>query len=344
MTIAPTETGGFLAVVEMVDMSTWGARGRLFAHVARRTIEDPSAGAKITSRAASEALGTDHRYVYRLLHELRRDRVLVLVQRGAGRRATRWRVNPDLRGWRHVPWRVSVELACWRVLGLAGVPEDPLVARSEPVVARSHSATQRSVVSRSHSATQRSDLSRSHSATLRNGYVAPLKRDTTGAPSLYRGSPGVAPAATPVSGEREELISVLQVVTEATGCDVWGRLEEHLGQLVATRGAQAVIDAAAGVDPIGMRAPAFVRALERVLNGEQTPDLEAGSKAAERRKLESDRAYLQLMVRQHEEHHAELEATHAPGWQDTSDLDRYRAELAACEHELSALEARGAAS
>lgn len=331
----PVELGGYLAVVEMVDMAEWGMRGQLYAHVARRSIDTPTEGACVSVNAAADALGTDRRYVHKLFRYLRRERVLIRVEQGSGRRPARWRVNPDLRGWREVPWRVSAELASWRVLGLGAVPESP-------VAARSHGAPLAGVAARSHGAPLNRLAARSHGApqTIHSGALhgAPLRGVEPGASTFGPGGSPPSSASPNLSRERgSDLQRAVEVVEEATDCAVFGRLLDELAGFVNEVGADAFVAAAGQVDPTGMKAPMFVRAVKRVHRGAESGDPAGAERAARRRQLDSERRRLLVMIEQHETHQADLEASGVRFADD--DLERFRDELAACEAELAALSA-----
>lgn len=96
------------AAFAMCDLARWGAKGSIVALVRLSTLGDV-----IVSRFGAVLLpreqivswtGLDGRYAHRMLDELVADRVL-LCERGRGRRAHAYRINPEVGQWRNVPWR-----------------------------------------------------------------------------------------------------------------------------------------------------------------------------------------------------------------------------------------------
>lgn len=254
-------TGDYSAVLELVDLRRWGMRARIFALVARLSAEQPELGAYVGQRDVAESVRTGRRYAHALLHHLAREKVLKLVEPGAGRRPNRWRINPNLRAWRGVPWLVTPEHAAFRV-SAAGAPSH---VPKQPVATRSYGASQRGLATRSYGASQgfRSYAPYSASQDIRSDATSDRvasdfepERDTS---SLLSASH----SARDRDSSSGDVQAVVVAITERTGCDVYGRLEDKVAALVHQHGPGPLLDEVAEIDPTGMRSPAFVLALER---------------------------------------------------------------------------------
>lgn len=306
-------------MLEMVDLARWGKRASLFLLVARLSAEDPEDGAVIAYRQAADAICTEQRYVQKLFRWLRAERVLMLIERGSGRRPHRWRINPNVRGWRGVPWLVSPELAAFRVREATR----PSRARISAVVPRSHSAALAPVVPRSHGAALRLVVPRYSNAALGTRSAALRDRGTTdfGADDdTY----SLEVSSKPLSREQSSGVAqVIQVIEARTGCDVFGRLVDDVAQLVADHGADRVEIEAEGIDPTGLKAPAFVAALRRTLRG---PAADAGGPARRPAARARDAEIASLR--------AKLDAMRAIDASQT-DIDDLAARLAALEADQS---------
>jgi hypothetical protein len=131
--------------------------------------------------------------------------------------------------------------------------------------------------------------------------------------------------------QQQEVDAVIAAITEATGCEVFGTLEDRVRQLVADAGGDRLLDEAPGIDPTGMRAPAFVDALTRRVRGGAASAQRSAQRDRDRREREL-RAELAG-------YQTDLGALRALGASDDeTDVREILANIDRCEAELAALE------
>jgi hypothetical protein len=103
-----------LTIVLLIN-SSWGVKRDVLAEVGRRQLLVDGEPVTVSYRSIAGALGTNPRYTQRVMGALVVDRVLELVEPGAGRRPATYRINPNVDKWRNVPLRGEAEQLMWRL-------------------------------------------------------------------------------------------------------------------------------------------------------------------------------------------------------------------------------------
>ena len=104
-----------LSIPAIVDLRRWGAKGQIVCEVARLQAAASGAPVTVSYRTIAATTGLNERYTEKLLKALIEDRVIRMLERGAGRRAATYALNPDIDRWLNVRLRVTAEEAMWRL-------------------------------------------------------------------------------------------------------------------------------------------------------------------------------------------------------------------------------------
>jgi hypothetical protein len=103
-----------LTIVLLIN-SSWGVKRDVLAEVGRRQLLADGGPVAVSYRSIAGALNTNPRYTQRVMGALVVDRVLDVVEAGAGRRPATYRINPNVDKWRNVPLRGDAEQLMWRL-------------------------------------------------------------------------------------------------------------------------------------------------------------------------------------------------------------------------------------
>lgn len=299
------ETPALDVALAHIDMTRWGSKANVIALV-RATI-DYDGIARLSAREVAEIFGWEQkRGAESLLKELVADRVLILVERGAGSVGHGYRINPEVAQWRAVPWKPKLrerhgdgflEVIIHRVLE-ATLPRPPSGHRRR-LVPRRVTGAQAGFVPRPVTGAQIPAAPRSRPGHKPEGRAPATDRGTN--PPL---PPPHMPYCPPYgSRERKALQEIVEAIDRKGGY-LRGRALEQLGELLdegldAEAAVVVITGRSWGKEGVGLRIVDYLRVMGVDLPAEARRLLAAEQeRAAARAKLEREREEEEAALRE----------------------------------------------